>query len=313
MVQLLLSICTIPLCARYLERVWSLNELIRFSALVIVASNIIGFGFSWLQRIVLGQPEEFLYGQPIRGGTALLTGYLVAFTQLIPEHQVQLFNSRLKIRVKTIPGLFLLLSNVLTIVVGFFPWILIQFGFITSYWYLRFFQSHASELGGSEFRGDRSETFAFIYWLPPPVRPIISPVANLLFNTMVKIGVIQPWTNGQEAYGLLPTNSNTTSGTRAEAERRRALALKALDDRVASSSTPAPEPVVPSNAAPVTTTTAAAAPEPEPPVVADSEPTTTAPAPAEDKSADTKPSNTSEKQNASSGQGKGKGKGKGKK
>jgi hypothetical protein len=38
-------------------------------------------------------------GEPVRGSTALLTGYLVAYTQLIPEHQVQIFG-RLKIRVK---------------------------------------------------------------------------------------------------------------------------------------------------------------------------------------------------------------------
>ena len=36
----------------------------------------------------------------------------------------------------------------------------------TGWWYLRFFQPH----GDGDFRGDRSETFAFIYWFPPPVR-----------------------------------------------------------------------------------------------------------------------------------------------
>jgi len=39
------------------------------------------------------------YAEPIRGTTALITAYLVAFTQLIPEHQVQLFG-RLRLRVK---------------------------------------------------------------------------------------------------------------------------------------------------------------------------------------------------------------------
>lgn len=41
----------------------------------------------------------FSYAEPIRGTTALITAYLVAFTQLIPEHQVQLFG-RLRLRVK---------------------------------------------------------------------------------------------------------------------------------------------------------------------------------------------------------------------
>jgi hypothetical protein len=43
---------------------------------------------------------------------------------------------------------------------------LIQFGFFVSWVYLRFFK--LSEDGLS--RGDRSETFAFQYWFPPPVR-----------------------------------------------------------------------------------------------------------------------------------------------
>jgi hypothetical protein len=42
------------------------------------------------------------YAEPIRGTTALITAYLVAFTQLIPEHQVQLFG-RLRLRVKVCP------------------------------------------------------------------------------------------------------------------------------------------------------------------------------------------------------------------
>jgi hypothetical protein len=39
------------------------------------------------------------YGAPIQGQTALQTGFLVAFTQLIPEHQVQVFG-KLRMRVK---------------------------------------------------------------------------------------------------------------------------------------------------------------------------------------------------------------------
>ena len=67
---------------------------------------------------------------------------------------------------QTLPGLYILASNVLTIVLGSSPYMLIQFGFFVSWVYLRFFK--LSEDGLS--RGDRSETFAFQYWFPPPVR-----------------------------------------------------------------------------------------------------------------------------------------------
>jgi hypothetical protein len=67
---------------------------------------------------------------------------------------------------QSLPGIYLLISNVLTIVLGPSPYILIQFGFFVSWAYLRFFK--LSENG--EFRGDRSETFAFASWFPPAIR-----------------------------------------------------------------------------------------------------------------------------------------------
>jgi len=135
------------------------------------------------------------YGLPYHGQSGLQTGFLVAFTQLIPEHQIQVFGV-VKMRVKvcpiqaagpgailvslslasppsrdtanpqTLPGIYLLISNVLVIVFGPSPYILVQFGFFVAWVYLRFFK--LSENG--EFRGDRSETFAFQYWFPPPIR-----------------------------------------------------------------------------------------------------------------------------------------------
>lgn len=119
-------------------------------------------------------------GIPFHGLSALQSGILVAFTQIIPEHQIQLFGvlkARVKVGVRhlgvislltaqTIPGVFLLASNVLVLVLGPSPFILIQFGFFVAWVYLRFFK--LSENG--EYRGDRSETFAFQYWFPPIVR-----------------------------------------------------------------------------------------------------------------------------------------------
>jgi len=50
-------VMTLPLACRYLERVWGARELFRFCAIVVVFSNVIAFGFSWLVYIVLGQEE----------------------------------------------------------------------------------------------------------------------------------------------------------------------------------------------------------------------------------------------------------------
>jgi hypothetical protein len=58
--QFLLSFISLPLASRYLERVWGTKELLRFCAVVLVASNIIGFGLSWLEFFVLGKADMFL-------------------------------------------------------------------------------------------------------------------------------------------------------------------------------------------------------------------------------------------------------------
>ncbi|WRT67598.1 uncharacterized protein IL334_004570 [Kwoniella shivajii] len=222
---LIVSAISIPLACRYLERVWGIKELIKFSIITIVGSNVIAFGFSWIVWFVLGQ-EEALYGMPYHGLSGLQVGFLVAFTQLIPEHQVQIFG-KFKVRVKSLPGIHLLISNVAVLVFGPSPYMLIQFGFIIAWWYLRFFK--LSENG--EFRGDRSETFAFQYWFPPPIRPYIAMVGNQIFKLAVKVKLVQAWDEPSN-YALLPG----PGGARAEAERRRALALKALDARLASTS-----------------------------------------------------------------------------
>ena len=103
------------------------------------------------------------------GLTALQTGVLVAFTQLIPEHQLQFFGS-LRIRVKRLPMIYVTISNVLCLIGYQSPWLLIQFGWLFSWAYLRFYKRTTDALSGIDTYGDRSETFAFIHWFPPFVQ-----------------------------------------------------------------------------------------------------------------------------------------------
>jgi hypothetical protein len=89
------------------------------------------------------------------------------------------YSTRNGTETQTLPGIYLLISNVLVIVFGPSPYILVQFGFFVAWVYLRFFK--LSENG--EFRGDRSETFAFQYWFPPPIRYV-----PLSFASTFKLG-----------------------------------------------------------------------------------------------------------------------------
>jgi hypothetical protein len=51
------SAITLPLACRYLERVWGFYELLRFCSIVIVGSNVIAFGFSWLVWMITSSEE----------------------------------------------------------------------------------------------------------------------------------------------------------------------------------------------------------------------------------------------------------------
>lgn len=118
------------------------------------------------------------------GQMALFTSVLVAFTQLIPEHQVQIlgfFRVRVKVRIvcrvpgvsliyihlQTLPMAYLTFSTVMVFIGFQCPYIVIQFGWFVSWIYLRFYKRNTDIGSGTSTYGDRSETFALTSWFPP--------------------------------------------------------------------------------------------------------------------------------------------------
>ena len=145
---------------------------------------------------------------------------------------MQILSGALKIRVKDLPMLYVTVSNVMCLIGYTSPWILIQFGWLISWAYLRFFK-----VNESGFKGDRSEAFAFVNWFPPFAHKPVQFISTTLFNLFVKIKIVQPWKSGDYAdlesaslNGQVPQHGSA----RAEAERRRAMALKALDQRLSA-------------------------------------------------------------------------------
>lgn len=114
-------------------------------------------------------------------------------------------------------------------------------------------------------KGDASETFAFAYFWPDVVQPPIGAVADGVYNALVAVriltafsaedvetGNVQATARGE---GGLPSLLNQGgkrgggSGKREEAERRRALALKALDQRLHAATASKGQPAAPPQAA----------------------------------------------------------------
>lgn len=231
--EFIATLVFVPAALKYLERLWGSVEIAKFIVVSIVASNIIAFGFNWIEFIATGNADLFLYGMRYHGQMALQIALLVAFTQLIPEHQVQVMGV-IKTRVKSLPMAYLTLSTVLCFVGFQCPWIIIQFGWFVGWIYLRFYKKNAGDsLGGSTY-GDRSETFSLISWFPPFMHYPLTLLGNFVYSLATRFHLIP--VAGADVEG---GNYSQVPGTaRAEAERRRAMALKALDQRLANNSSP---------------------------------------------------------------------------
>jgi len=226
--ELVFTLIAVPPCLRYLERLWGAVETIKFIVVTATVSNIIAFGLNWIEFVVFRNADLFLYGMQYHGQMAVQIGILVAFTQLIPEHQVQLFGV-FRARVKTLPMAYLTFSLVMSIIGLQCPFILIQFGWLVAWIWLRFYKKNTNEtLSGGPTYGDRSETFALVNSFPPFLHTPVTFIANTTYTYASRFNLIP------SAGADLEANHSQPGSARAEAERRRAMALKALDQRLAN-------------------------------------------------------------------------------
>ena len=121
--------------------------------------------------------------------------------------------------------------------------------------YLRFYKIQpdltGTSTGGKALKGDASETFAFAYFWPDAIHGPISKVSNTIYNVLIGVKLLSPFTaedvqlsneqataRGESGLPSLmnPGGRQGGRGKREEAERRRALALKALDQRLQAAS-----------------------------------------------------------------------------
>ncbi|KAG6012428.1 hypothetical protein E4U43_007799 [Claviceps pusilla] len=192
----------------------------------------------------------------ISGGVSIQVAFLVAFSQLIPAHTVTLFRGILSLKVPRLPLLFIGIVTVLSLTpllsraAGWQA----SFGFLTSWTYLRFYKAVFPDLDSSQpasLRGDASETFAFAEFFPEPVKPFVAALSDQIFSVLVTMRLCTPFSQADmsAARGERILQRGTPGSARAEAERRRALALKALDQRLNAASangTPSRVPAQPS-------------------------------------------------------------------
>lgn len=204
----------------------------------------------------------------IAGTIPVQISFLVAFSQLIPAHTVTLFRGILSLRVPRFPLLYLGVVTVLSLtpLLSSASFWLALFGFLTSWTYLRFYKTVFPDLDSSQapsLRGDASETFAFAEFFPAPAKPFVAAMADQVFGALVAMRLCTPFSPA-DVSAARGENSFMQRGTpgsaRAEAERRRAIALRALDQRLHAASGNAPGAAPPSQAASASSDQAVATP-----------------------------------------------------
>ncbi|KAL1956297.1 hypothetical protein VTO42DRAFT_7470 [Malbranchea cinnamomea] len=241
---------------KYLERAWGSKEFAKFILITALASNVSGVFLYIIWSLLTGRSTAST--SAFSGGTAIQAAFLVAFKQLVPEHTVTVAKGIVKMRVKHFPAIFLAVNALGAI----FLWTHVAFnlswlGFLAGWAYLRFYKRQPDLTGtstsGAGIKGDPSDTFAFASFFPDAMQPAVSFVADKVFAALVAIRICTPFsaediaTGNEQAIARgqagLPNLLNNPhrggfriSGKREEAERRRALALKALDQRLQAAS-----------------------------------------------------------------------------
>uniref|UniRef100_A0A8C8RT73 Transmembrane protein 115 n=1 Tax=Pelusios castaneus TaxID=367368 RepID=A0A8C8RT73_9SAUR len=219
-----ISLATVVLAGRLLEPLWGALELLIFFAVVNIAVGLLG-AFAYLLTYMGSFNLSYLFTVRIHGMLGFLGGVLVALKQTMGDSTVLKVP---QVRMKVVPMLLLLILAVLRLATLIESNVLASYGFgvLSSWIYLRFYQRH------SRGRGDMSDHFAFATFFPEILQPVVGLVANLVHGILVKVKVCRKTV---KRYDVGAPSSITISlpGTDPQdAERRRQLALKALNERL---------------------------------------------------------------------------------
>ncbi|EGC37228.1 hypothetical protein DICPUDRAFT_97329 [Dictyostelium purpureum] len=221
----IINIILLLYIGKHLEPIWGSKEFIKFIAIVNFFSGVCSFFFFIFLYIFSN--VFYAYETNVCGFSGVIIGFSVAAKQLIPEQELALLF--LKVRAKWLPSIFILIRLVLFLFVGFSDksFTLVLFGVLVAWVYLRFYQLK----GG--VKGDLNESFSFATFFPEPIQPPIKTFSNIVFKILCKFSIC-------ENRSILPTTQNSSFSndqnnlnySAADMDRRRALAVKALEQRM---------------------------------------------------------------------------------
>ncbi|KAI9317920.1 eukaryotic integral membrane protein-domain-containing protein [Dichotomocladium elegans] len=239
------SVLVLLLCGKYLERAWGSRELLKYVVISATLSNVV----TWIGIVAtfyVSGDSKFLYEIQINGMAGVFSAFLVAFKHLIPEHKISLLGNAVSIRIKNLIGVATAVSIVCLILFQALVFYnLVNIGWVIGWIYIRFFKYQ--------------DAFALVTFFPEFLHPVIGFVSNIVYGFFVRLGVCKPAPRNyaydleSQVGGIRSSPSPLPGSARAEAERRRTLALKALDMRLSTKSSAAGPSANPSTPGDLTT------------------------------------------------------------
>lgn len=237
---------------KYVEKFWGFKEVVKFVLIVGSITNLATVIITILCNLMRGDLAGM--DKPLGGGISYYFGFLVVLKQLIPEHNIVLFQGLVNFRVKHLP--FILLNVVvawsLLISRSLYPAVPSIGSFVISYNYLRFYQSFlndpllpvtlangSSDNSGSLITGDASDAFQLVEFFPTVLKPYLSVVFDGCYDIGCILGIITPFNDDSIEQGNIRAQKRLEQANQAQksvansvAERRRQVALQVIEDRI---------------------------------------------------------------------------------
>uniref|UniRef100_T1IMS9 Transmembrane protein 115 n=1 Tax=Strigamia maritima TaxID=126957 RepID=T1IMS9_STRMM len=223
--QVAADIVTVGLCGKLMEPLWGAQEMLTFFAIVNVGVALTSTAYYLFVYMCTFNPA-ILFEIHIHGLAGYVAGVSVAVKQIMPDH-VLIHSPLGKMRNRNVPLNVLLLSLILWsvgLLEGTYSCMFLS-GVLVSWLYLRFFQPHSN---GSS--GDIAESFTFASFFPNVLQPPIAIVCNTIYEFLVKLKICHK----PIKHTAIPSSITISlPGTDPhDAERRRQIAIKALNDRL---------------------------------------------------------------------------------
>ncbi|XP_058815491.1 transmembrane protein 115 [Topomyia yanbarensis] len=227
--EVLVDLITVGLCGKLIEPSWGQMEMLQYFAITNTGVAILT-SFYYLFYSMITKDAELLFDVHIHGLAGINAAVSVAVTQIMPDHLIA----------RTPLGKFTNRNVPLTVVIlaitmwafglldGTYP-AMFASGLYVSWVYLRFYQRHSNGT-----RGDSAENFRFASFFPNVLQPFINLVANPVYQSCLRIGMVKRLNPQQSnSSSLQSVNVHSLAGVDPhDMERRRQIALKALSERL---------------------------------------------------------------------------------